>query len=57
MTGKNRPGCKLCGNRARGVAQRHDEDLAVAEVREHAVEPQEPYRGVKYPWRCLCHGC
>ncbi|MES9520747.1 hypothetical protein [Streptomyces capoamus] len=26
-------------------------------MREHGFEAQEPYRGVKYPWRCLCHGC
>lgn len=58
LTGKSRrPGCKPCADRATGAAQRHDEDLAVAEMREHGFEPQEPYRGVKYPWRCLCHGC
>ncbi|GGW13529.1 hypothetical protein GCM10018980_70660 [Streptomyces capoamus] len=52
-----RPACKRCADRANGEAQRHDEDLAVAEMREHGFEAQEPYRGVKYPWRCLCHGC
>ncbi|MFD9053468.1 hypothetical protein [Streptomyces zaomyceticus] len=58
LTGRNRPpGCKRCADRAHGEAQRHDEELAVAEMREHGFEPQEPYRGVKYPWRCLCHGC
>lgn len=58
LTGQSRrPGCKPCADRANGVAQRHDEDLAVAEMGEHGFEPQEPYRGVKRPWRCLCHGC
>ncbi|MFH8395765.1 hypothetical protein [Streptomyces sp. NPDC018036] len=58
LTGRSRrPGCKRCADRANGEAQRHDEDLAVAEMREHGFEPQEPNRGVKYPWRCLCHGC
>jgi hypothetical protein len=58
LTGHSRrPGCKPCADRANAAAQRHDEDLAVAEMHEHGFEPQEPYRGVKYPWRCLCHGC
>jgi recombinational DNA repair protein (RecF pathway) len=57
LTGRSRPGCKPCADRANGVASRHDEDLAVTEMRERGFEPQEPYRGVKYPWRCLCHGC
>ncbi|MFD6967418.1 hypothetical protein [Streptomyces sp. NPDC059949] len=57
LTGRSRPGCKPCADRANGVASRHDEDLAVAEMRERGFEPQEPYRGVKYAWRCLCHGC
>lgn len=35
----------------------HHEDLAVAERREDGFEAQQPYRGVKYPWRCRCHGC
>ncbi|MFJ4151890.1 hypothetical protein ACIP10_30555 [Streptomyces galbus] len=58
LTGlSRRPARKRCADRATGEAQRHDEDLAVVEMRVHGFEPQEPYRGVKYPWRCLCHGC
>ncbi|MFF7250520.1 GIY-YIG nuclease family protein [Embleya sp. NPDC008237] len=57
LAGRSRPGCKPCADRANGIAQRHDEGLAVAEIREHGFEPQEPYRGVKYPWRCLCRSC
>lgn len=58
LTGRSRrPSCKPCADRANGIAGRHDEGLAVAEMRERGFEPQEPYRGVKYPWRCLCHGC
>ncbi|MFF3679870.1 GIY-YIG nuclease family protein [Streptomyces sp. NPDC002120] len=55
--GSRRPGCKPCADKANGIAQRHDENLAVEEMRAHGFEPQEPYRSVKYPWRCLCHGC
>lgn len=54
---RRRHGCKPCADRANGIAQRHDEDLAVAEMRAMSLEPQEPYAGIKYPWRCLCRGC
>jgi hypothetical protein len=49
--------CRRCADRARGIAQRHDEDLAVEEMRAHGFEPLEPYRGVKQPWLCHCTGC
>jgi len=50
-------GCRYCANRARGLAQRHDGDQAVADMRAAGLEPLEPYPGLKKPWRCRCTTC
>ncbi|MEW2250560.1 hypothetical protein AB0907_24885 [Streptomyces sp. NPDC006975] len=58
LTGRSRrPGCKRCADRANGEAQRHDEDLAVAEMREHGDGHTLPGPGGSAPGGIAAGSC
>lgn len=50
-------GCVPCGREKANTSMRHDERAAIAVVREAGLEPQEPYPGTAFPWKCLCTVC
>jgi hypothetical protein len=50
-------GCKWCGWRKAGLAQRTEYEITASFMIEHGLEPLEQYRGAAEQWRCRCLGC
>jgi len=50
-------GCRYCANDRTAATQRLSAVTAVQEMRAAGLEPMEPYRNSRSPWRCLCSEC
>jgi len=50
-------GCKWCAARDRAKLRKIPDEIAIEEMRQAGVEPQEAYRGTAYDWKCICLTC
>lgn len=49
--------CRYCASAAVQAARKVDADEAASVMLAAGVEPLEPYRNSKAPWRCRCRSC
>ncbi len=50
-------GCKFCASKALGIRQTLSQEVALRIIKKANLEPLEPYKDSKTPWKCKCLGC